>query len=531
MIEKTDEHSSDLQTEIEKRRTFAIISHPDAGKTTVTEQLLLHGNAIQLAGTVKSRKSDRYAVSDWMAMEKERGISVTTSVMQFDFLGCVMNLLDTPGHADFSEDTYRTLTAVDSALMVIDGVKGVEQRTRALLEVCRMRTTPIWTFVNKLDREIKEPVMLLDEIEKELGIQCAPITWPIGCGQHFKGAYHLYEDRLYLVGGDAKGQAPETLDGLQSNEAKAALGDEWQALCDDVELVRGASHAFDLEACLAGRLTPVYFGTALKGFGVSEWLRDFTRQGPRPQMRETSVRSVLPTEDKFSGFVFKVQANMNPKHRDRMAFMRICSGCYRPGMKLRQARSGISSKVKDAVFFMAHKRAQVNVAYAGDIIGLHNHGGIRVGDTYTEGEHLQFRGIPYFAPVLFKRIQLRNPLKSKQLRKGMRALFEEGAGQFFEALTSNDLMLGAIGLLQFDVVSYRLEEEYGAHCTYMKTDVQMARWVTGPADRVAQFKRELGDRCATDFGDQLTYLATSVINMQLVEEKWSELSFHAAREH
>lgn len=531
-------HPDDLRAEVSKRRTFAIISHPDAGKTTVTEKLLLHGNVIQTAGTIKAKKSGRHAVSDWMTLEKERGISVTTSVMQFHFMNAVVNLLDTPGHEDFSEDTYRTLTAVDAALMVIDGVKGVEARTVKLLEVCRMRATPVWTFINKLDREIKEPVALLDEIEQKLDIACTPATWPIGAGQSFRGIYHLQEDCCYLITDDAaasvKGgylREPKRIQGLASHAVKQALGEQWQPLADEIELLCGAGHAFDLEACLRGELTAVYFGAALSGWGVGELLRDFVRQAPAPQGRATQSREVLPTEDKFSGFIFKIQANMNPRHHDRIAFMRVCSGCYRPGMKIRQTRSGVFAKVTDAVSFMAANRRQADHAYPGDIIGLYSHGGIQIGDTYTEGEDLKFRDIPCFAPMLFKTMRLQNPLKSKQLEKGVQQLAEEGAAQFFKPLLSNELILGAIGVLQFDVVAFRLKEEYGVDCVYSAAAIYTARWPVGDQATLAELQRQVKQHCALDGAGRLAYLAPSRVNLQLAEEKWTSVEFHATREH
>ena len=411
------------------RRTFAIISHPDAGKTTITEKLLLLGNLIQVAGTVKGRKSDRHATSDWMAMEKERGISVTSSVMQFPYRECIVNLLDTPGHEDFSEDTYRTLTAVDSSLMVIDGAKGVEARTIKLMEVCRLRDTPILTFVNKMDRDIRDPIDLLDEIESVLGIQAAPINWPIGMGRGFRGVYNLYTDTIHVY---QQGKGRTLTDdirilGLQSTEARAALGDFADDVLDELELVRGATQKFSMDEFLAGALAPVFFGTALGNFGVREMLDDFVRWAPQPQPRSTAVRVVCPEESAFSGFVFKIQANMDPKHRDRIAFLRICSGRYTRGMKLKHVRTGKEVRIADAFSFKAGERISLDQAEAGDIIGLHNHGSIQIGDTFTEGEALKFTGIPHFAPELFKLIRLKDPLKAKQLQNGIRQLSEEGS--------------------------------------------------------------------------------------------------------
>ena len=455
--------SGRLTQAIRARRTFAIISHPDAGKTTMTEKLLLFGNAIQLAGTVKARKSDRHATSDWMAMEQQRGISVTTSVMQFPYRGAVVNLLDTPGHEDFSEDTYRTLTAVDSALMVIDGARGVEPRTIKLMEVCRLRDTPIVTFINKMDREIRDPIELLDEIEDILQIQCAAMTWPIGMGRHFKGVYHLANDEIlcYESGHGHHIHSYRRIKGLASEEAKAYLGDEFKTFMTEIELVRGASHEFDQEDFLGATLTPVYFGTALANFGVEEMLQGFVTMAPRPLPREAESRTVEPTEAAFTGFVFKIQANMDPKHRDRIAFLRVCSGSYRHGMKMHHVRLGKDVKISDAVTFMAGDRQQAEEAFPGDIIGLHNHGTIQIGDTFTEGEALRFKGVPNFAPELFRRVRVRDPLRTKQLDKGLLELAEEGASQIFRPLNRNETVVGAVGVLQFDLVAFRLQDEYG----------------------------------------------------------------------
>ncbi|HCI1654408.1 TPA: peptide chain release factor 3, partial [Pseudomonas aeruginosa] len=392
--------------EVAKRRTFAIISHPDAGKTTITEKLLLMGKAIAVAGTVKSRKSDRHATSDWMEMEKQRGISITTSVMQFPYREHMINLLDTPGHEDFSEDTYRTLTAVDSALMVLDGGKGVEPRTIALMEVCRLRDTPIVSFINKLDRDIRDPIELLDEIEAVLKIKAAPITWPIGCYKDFKGVYHLADDRIivYVPGHGHERIETKVIEKLDSDEARAHLGDLYDNFVEELELVQGACHEFDKDAFLKGEMTPVFFGTALGNFGVDQVLDCIVDWAPQPLSRATHERSVEPTEEKFSGFVFKIQANMDPKHRDRIAFMRICSGKYEKGMKMRHVRLGKDVKIADALTFFSSEREQLEEAYAGDIIGLHNHGTIQIGDTFSEGENFGFTGIPHFAPELFRRV-------------------------------------------------------------------------------------------------------------------------------
>jgi len=520
--------------EVQRRRTFAIISHPDAGKTTVTEKLLLLGNAIQMAGTVKSRKSSRHATSDWMAMEKERGISVTTSVMQFLYRDRVVNLLDTPGHEDFSEDTYRTLTAVDSALMVIDGAKGVEPRTIKLMDVCRLRDTPILTLVNKLDREIRPPVEVLDEIEQVLSIRCAPMTWPIGMGRYFRGVYDLQRDRIvcYQPGHGDRLFAYPVIDGIDSAAARTYLGDDYGAFLDEIDLVRGASHPFDLTAFRGATLSPVFFGTALGNFGVDHMLDCFVEHAPPPQPREAHERIVDPGEDPFTGFVFKIQANMDPKHRDRIAFVRICSGAYHHGMRIHQVRVGKDVKITDAVTFMAGDRVQAEEAFAGDIIGLHNHGSIQIGDTFTEGEDLRFKGVPNFAPELFRRVRVRDPLKSKQLEKGLTQLAEEGATQVFKPLERNDLIVGAVGALQFDLVAFRLKDEYRADCLYEDAAVYTARWVYAddPA-KLEEFKRKCADQLALDGGGYLTYLAPTRANLVLTQERWPDIRFASTREH
>ena len=525
---------SNFVNEINKRRTFAIISHPDAGKTTITEKLLLYGNLIQKAGTVKGRGSDRHATSDWMAMEKQRGISITTSVMQFPYNDCNVNLLDTPGHEDFSEDTYRTLTAVDSSLMVIDGGKGVEQRTIKLMEVCRLRDTPILTFINKMDRDIRDPIDLLDEVEDVLKIKCAPITWPIGMGQFFKGVYHLKNDEIYLYekGKGALIQEKRVIKGLNNPELDEAIGDLAADLREELELVLGASNEFDLDAFLAGQLTPVFFGTALGNFGVDHMLDGLTEWAPAPQSRQAKERLVTATEEKFSGFVFKIQANMDPKHRDRIAFMRICSGQYQRGMKMKHVRINKSINVSEALTFKAGERSNLDEAYSGDIIGLHNHGTIQIGDTFTVGEEMNFTGIPHFAPELFKLVQLKDPLKSKQLQKGLKELSEEGATQVFMPMRNNDLVVGAVGVLQFDVVASRLKEEYKVDCGYMPVNVYTARWIVCDDEKMlAEFKRKASDQLSVDGGGHLTYLAPSRVNLSLMEERWPEIEFRATREH
>jgi peptide chain release factor 3 len=524
---------SQLTTEIARRRTFAIISHPDAGKTTLTEKLLLFGGAIQMAGAVKAKKAVRHATSDWMKLEQERGISVTSSVMQFKYRNRVVNLLDTPGHADFSEDTYRTLTAVDSALMVIDCAKGVEDRTIRLMEVCRLRQTPIFTFINKLDREGREPIELLDEVESVLGIQCAPITWPIGMGKRLKGVYHLLDDavHLYESGKNYVIQQAEVISGIDNPELDRRLGRDAQELRDEIELVKGASHEFDPAAYLAGHQTPVFFGSAINNFGVTPLLDAFVEHAPAPGPRETVGRVVRADEAALTGFVFKIQANMDPAHRDRVAFMRICSGRFESGMKMHHVRLGKTVKAANALTFMAQDREHVENAWPGDIVGLHNHGTISIGDTFTEGESLQFTGIPHFAPELFRRAQLRDPLKLKALQKGLAQLSEEGATQFFRPLISNELILGAVGILQFDVVAYRLKNEYGVEASFENVNVQTARWIDCDDSKVlADFTRQLQNNLAEDGAGQLVYLAPTRVNLQLTQERWPAIRFAATRE-
>ena len=522
-----------LQQKIASRRVLAIISHPDAGKTTITEKLLLIGNLIQVAGTVKGKKSNRYVTSDWMAMEKQRGISVTSSVMQFPYKGCVVNLLDTPGHEDFSEDTYRVLTAVDSALMVVDGSKGVEERTIKLMDVCRLRDTPIFTFVNKLDRDIRDPIEIVDEIENVLKIKCAPINWPLGMGKEFKGAYNLYTDTVHIYRQGRGGEVPtdDCIQGFDSAQVKEFLGTYADEFKDEIELVKGASHQFDREAYLKGQMTPIYFGTALGNFSVREMLEDFIEWAPAPLGRKTNTRDVDAYEEGFSGFVFKIQANMDPKHRDRIAFMRICSGEYRKGMKMHHCRMSKDIKVTDAVTFVAGDRAHTEDAVSGDIIGLYNHGTIQIGDTFTKGEELKFKGIPHFAPELFKRIRLQDPLKLKQLHKGLKQLSEEGSTQVFMPLKNNDLIVGAVGVLQFEVVAFRLKDEYKVDCVYESVNVHFARWVNSDnRTKLEEFRQKAHENLAMDGGGHLTYLSPTRVNLNLMEERWPAIQFKATRE-
>jgi len=522
-----------LHKEIERRRTFGIISHPDAGKTTLTEKLLLFGGAIQLAGAVKARKAAKHALSDWMAIEKERGISVTSSVMNFEYGGCEINLLDTPGHQDFSEDTYRVLTAVDSALMVIDGAKGVETQTRKLMDVCRLRNTPIITFINKLDRDCLPPLDILADIEDKLQIECSPLSWPIGMGKRFKGVYNIYDKKLHLF---TSGKSKRSAEGLVIEDLSDPLLDELlesQAveLRDEIELLEGAANPFDHKEFLKASQTPVFFGSAINNFGVKELLDAFIEIAPAPVPRPTTTRQVMPDEDDFSGFVFKIQANMDPAHRDRIAFLRICSGKFARGMKVRQHRIGKEVILSNATIFMAQDRTNVEEAYPGDIIGLHNHGTIRIGDTFSQKEPLKFTGIPHFAPEHFCRVRLKDPLRVKHLQKGLIQLSEEGAIQVFKPLWGSDNILGAVGALQFEVTMSRLKDEYSVYADYEKADYAAARWVTSEdAKKMEDFQKKNHANLATDTEGNLVYLALSEWRLAHVMEEWPQIKFHKTME-
>ncbi len=534
MNQTDNDRDEAISREVKRRRTFAIISHPDAGKTTLTEKLLLFGGAIQMAGTVKARKSGRHATSDWLDIEKQRGISVASSVMQFTFDDCVINLLDTPGHQDFSEDTYRVLTAVDAAVMVVDAAKGVEEQTIKLLEVCRLRNTPIITFINKMDREVREPLEVLDEIESVLKIRCAPVTWPIGMGKRFQGVYHLLNDEvLRFVPGEARAdQEVETLKGPEIDRLALQCPAEMRAMREETELVTGAGATFDLQEFLRGQQTPVFFGSGVNNFGVREILRALVDWAPSPLPRETDVRQVLPTEPAFTGFVFKIQANMDPNHRDRIAFLRVCSGRYTSGMKVKHRRTGKEMKLANAVTFMANERTRMDEAYAGDIIGIHNHGQVQIGDVLTEGEALTFKGIPYFAPELFSRARLKDPMKAKQLQKGLRQLGEEGAVQVFEPLVDSNPLIGAVGQLQFEVVEHRLKAEYGVDAVFERAGIHTARWVTCQDQaHLSEFVKANQGRLAKDVDGNYAYLADTGVNLRLAQERWPKIQFHATREH
>lgn len=529
---------SDIVSEVRRRRTFAIISHPDAGKTTLTEKLLLFSGAINIAGSVKARKAARHATSDWMEIEKQRGISVASSVMQMEYRDCVINLLDTPGHQDFSEDTYRVLTAVDAALMVIDAANGVEPQTRRLLQVCRARNTPIITFVNKMDREVQAPLDVMDEIERELGMTVVPFTWPVGMGKLFHGVYDRRSDqmRVFAAGEERAGGDEEVLAGLGNADTAQRFGLEWAQAKDELELVEGASPAFDEQAFLDGRQTPMLFGSAINNFGVREVLNALVDLAPPPGPKPAMQRVVEPTEPKFSGVVFKIQANMDPAHRDRIAFVRCASGHFERGMRLKVVRSGKELRPNTVVSFLSQRRELLDEAYAGDIIGIPNHGVLQLGDTLTEGEALQFTGLPFFAPEIIRSVEVADPLRGKQLKAGLTQLGEEGAIQVFRPMAGSILMLGAVGQLQFEVVQHRLEAEYGVKARITHSPYQVARWVTCPPENGGdvELKRFIDaniHRMAWDAVDAPTILVDHGATLRAVEANWPKIQFHAMREH
>jgi peptide chain release factor 3 len=529
---------SDIASEVRRRRTFAIISHPDAGKTTLTEKLLLFSGAIQIAGSVKARKAARHATSDWMEIEKQRGISVASSVMQMEYRDCVINLLDTPGHQDFSEDTYRVLTAVDAALMVIDAANGVEPQTRRLLQVCRARNTPILTFVNKMDREVQEPLALMDEIERELGMSVVPFTWPVGMGKRFHGVMDLREQRMrvFTPGEDRHHDADEMLQGLDNPAYAERFGAEWEQARHDIELVQGAVPAFDEAGFLAGHQTPMFFGSAINNFGVKEVLDALVDLAPPPSPRAAMQREVKPEEPKFSGVVFKIQANMDPAHRDRIAFVRVASGHFQRGMRLKVVRSGKELRPNTVVSFLSQRRELLDEAFAGDIIGIPNHGVLQLGDTLTEGEALQYTGLPFFAPEMFRSVEVADPLRTKQLKAGLTQLGEEGAIQVFRPVAGSVLLLGAVGQLQFEVVAHRLEHEYGCKARVTGSRFQIARWVTCPdedggAKELQRFIDANAHRVAYDAVDAPTLLVEYAPELRAIEANWPKIRFHTMREH
>ncbi len=526
--------SNRITKEIQRRRTFGIISHPDAGKTTLTEKLLLFGGAIKMAGAVKSRKTSNHAVSDWMSIEQERGISVTSSVMKFNYRDCEINLLDTPGHQDFSEDTYRVLTAVDSALMVIDNAKGVETQTMKLMEVCRMRNTPIITFINKLDREGLSPLEILADIEDKLQIECTPLSWPIGMGKDFKGVYSLHQHQLHLF---TPSKSTRAQDGILVKDINDPvlddlLGRQADTLREDIALLEGAANPFEHEEYLKAGQTPVFFGSAVNNFGVKEMLDAFVELAPPPGPRATTERIVSPDEEAFSGFTFKIQANMNPAHRDRIAFFRICSGKFTRGMKIVHHRLGKEMILSNATIFMAQDRSNVEEAYPGDIIGIHNHGTIKIGDTFTEKEPLKFTGIPNFAPEHFRRVLLKNPMKAKQLNKGLEQMAEEGAVQLFKPLMGSNYILGAVGVLQFEVVVARLKAEYGVEAITEPVKYSAARWIhNNDRKKLDEFKNKNQADLAVDAEGHLTFLAINEWWLERTMDNFPEISFEKTREY
>ena len=530
--------SQNFLEQTRRRRTFAIISHPDAGKTTLTEKLLLFSGAIHIAGSVKARKASRHATSDWMEIEKQRGISVASSVMQMDYRQHVINLLDTPGHQDFSEDTYRVLTAVDSALMVIDAANGVEAQTRRLIEVCRQRNTPILTFVNKMDREVRDPLETLDEIETELGMPCVPMTWPVGQGKSFVGIIDLTRShmRIFKPGADKRSDDEELIALADTAALTSRFGKEFELAMQNIELLRGASPSFNQEEFLAARQTPVFFGSAVNNFGVQEVLDALVDIAPSPHPRigltEAASREVLPEELQFSGVVFKVQANMDPSHRDRIAFVRVCSGRYAQGMKLKVHRTAKEMRPTSVVTFLSQRREAVEEAYAGDIIGFTTHSGVQLGDTITEGEALQYTGLPFFAPEMFRVVELKNPLRSKQLQNGLLQLGEEGAIQVFRPAIGGSMLLGAIGQLQFEVVQHRLMAEYGVDVRLMNSQFVGARWVSADSEQeLRNFTERNASKLAYDAADTLAYLLTSPYDLRLTQERHPKITFHPLREH
>ncbi|MDG2426558.1 MAG: peptide chain release factor 3 [Flavobacteriales bacterium] len=523
---------SQLTDEIRRRKTFAIISHPDAGKTTLTEKFLLFGGAIQTAGAVKSNKITKTAASDFMEIERQRGISVATSVMAFEYADSLINLLDTPGHRDFAEDTYRTLTAVDSVILVIDCVKGVEPQTERLMEVCRMRKTPVIVFVNKLDLEGQDPFTLLDELEDKLEIKVRPLSWPISGGQTFQGVYNLFNKELCLFQG---GKTKLSDERVIIKDLKDPMLDEYldmhaDELREDVEMVEGVYDAFDKEAYAAGHMAPVFFGSAVNNFGVREMLDAFVQIAPTPRQRTSTQREVLPEEDKFSGFVFKIHANIDPKHRDRIAFMRVCSGTFKRGEFFFHTRLGKKLKFANPATFMAASKSVVERAYPGDVVGLYDTGNFKIGDTMTEGEDLQFQGIPSFSPEIFKELRNDDPMKSKQLEKGVQQLMDEGVAQLFLQNPGNRKIIGTVGELQFEVIQYRLEHEYGAKASFHAKRYHKACWITGDELKLQEFRRIKHAEMAIDKDGLEVYLAPSSFILEMETRNFPEITFHTTSE-
>ena len=523
---------SRLEEEVRRRRTFAIISHPDAGKTTLTEKLLLYGGAIHLAGTVKGRRDTRHATSDWMQMEQERGISVTSSVLQFEYQDRQVNLLDTPGHADFSEDTYRTLIAADSAVMLLDNRKGVEERTRQLFEVCHRRRTPIFTFVNKCDRPGMEPLQLLDDVERDLGLKCFPITWPIVDGNRFLGVFHLQLRQIFLFEkGEDHGQsrAIARVASLDDPALNELIGQgPADTLKEEIELIEMAGTEFTRETFLSGEVSPTYFGSALTNFGVEPFLASFLELAPSPVPRESSAGPVDPVDEHFTGFVFKIQANMDPKHRDRIAFVRICSGRFEAGMQVKHVRTGKPLRLSGPTQFMARERTLVEEAWPGDVVGIHDRGNLRIGDTLSNNGNLEFSGIPRFSPEHFARIRIADPLRRKQLDTGLKQLSEEGAAQVFfgESIAGPAAIVGAVGMLQFDVLLHRLEHEYGVGAKLDFLPYKVARWVEGPQDAIERLGSGIGRSLVFDSKERPLVLFETTWSLRTAMEKETSVTFH-----
>ncbi len=525
-----------FKSEIDRRRTFGIISHPDAGKTTLTEKLLLFGGAIQEAGAVKSNKIKKGATSDFMEIERQRGISVATSVLAFEYNGIKINILDTPGHKDFAEDTFRTLTAVDSVIVVIDVAKGVEEQTEKLVEVCRMRNIPMIVFINKLDREGKDAFDLLDEVEQKLGLRVTPLSFPIGMGYDFKGIYNIWEKNINLFKGDSKQHINDTIEisDLNSRELDKLVGENAaQTLRDEIELVDGIYPEFDKEAYLKGELQPVFFGSALNNFGVRELLDCFIEIAPKPRAKQSDERLVNPNEEKFTGFVFKIHANMDPNHRNRLAFVKIVSGEFKRNTPYLHVRHNKKFKFSSPNAFFAEKKEIVHVSYPGDIVGLQDTGNFKIGDTLTEGEILNYKGIPSFSPEHFRYINNADPMKAKQLYKGIDQLMDEGVAQLFTLDYNGRKVIGTVGALQYEVIQYRLEHEYGAKCIYENLNVHKACWIQTDDEKSDEFKDFLRVKqryLARDKQNQLVFLADSLFSLQMSQQKYPSIDFHMTSE-
>ncbi|HAN19880.1 MAG: peptide chain release factor 3 [Bacteroidetes bacterium GWC2_33_15] len=523
-----------FKEEIKRRRTFGIVSHPDAGKTTLTEKLLLFGGAIHIAGAVKSNKIKKTATSDFMEIERQRGISVATSVMAFEYKGRKINILDTPGHQDFAEDTFRTLTAVDSVIIVIDSAKGVEPQTRKLMEVCRMRHTPVMVFMNKLDRNGKNPFELLDEIENELKIKVRPLSWPISNGSTFKGVYNIYEEKLNLFSGESKQTVEESIEfkDINSPELEKYIGEKYsRILREELELITEVYPKFDIDTYLQGHLAPVFFGSALNNFGVQELLDCFIEIAPHPRIVVAEEREVDPFENKFSGFVFKIHANMDPNHRDRIAFVKICSGTFLRNTNYLHVRAGKNMKFATPTAFMADKKSIIDEAFPGDIVGIHDTGNFKIGDTLTEGENIHYKGLPSFSPEMFRYVENADPMKYKQLAKGLDQLMDEGVAQLFTNKFNGRKIIGTVGQLQFDVIQFRLEHEYGAKCRYESIQLYKACWMeSSDKAQLEDFRKRKYNALADDKYGREVFLAESPYALQMAQEKFDKIKFHFTSE-